>query len=341
MTDAKNRRIILVSRPHGEPAPENFKLAEAPIPAIGPGQVLLKTKLLSLDPYMRGRISDAKSYAPPFAIGEPLGGQTVSEVIASNNPEFAVGDVALAFGGWQDYSVSSGGDLQKLDPGAAPVSTALGVLGMPGMTAYTGLKNIGLPKPGETLAVAAAAGPVGSAVGQIAKIRGCRVVGIAGGRKKTSYLIDELGFDASIDHRSPNMKEELKAACPNGIDIYFETVGGAVWDAVLPLLNNFARVPVCGLVAHYNATALPEGPDRTATLMRTILTKRLRVQGFIVYDFAEQMRDFLREVGSWVREGKLKYKEDIVEGLENAPQAFIGLLRGANFGKLLIKISDY
>ena len=341
MTDAKNRRIILVSRPHGEPKPENFKLAEAPIPAIGPGQILLKTKLLSLDPYMRGRISDAKSYAPPFAIGEPLGGQTVSEVIASNNPEFAVGDVALAFGGWQDYSVSSGGDLQKLDPGAAPLSTALGVLGMPGMTAYTGLKNIGLPKPGETLAVAAAAGPVGSAVGQIAKIRGCRVVGIAGGRKKTSYLIDELGFDASIDHRSPNMREELKAACPNGIDIYFETVGGAVWDAVLPLLNNFARVPVCGLVANYNATALPEGPDGTATLMRTILTKRLRVQGFIVYDFAEQMRDFLREVGSWVREGKLKYKEDIVEGLENAPQAFIGLLRGANFGKLLIKVSDY
>ncbi|MGB9163887.1 MAG: NADP-dependent oxidoreductase, partial [Rhodomicrobium sp.] len=297
MTDAKNRQIVLVSRPHGEPAPENFKLAEAPIPAIGPGQILLKTKLLSLDPYMRGRISDAKSYAPPFAIGEPLGGQTVSEVIASNNPEFAVGDVALAFGGWQDYSVSSGGDLQKLDPRAAPVSTALGVLGMPGMTAYTGLKNIGLPKPGETLAVAAAAGPVGSAVGQIAKIRGCRVVGIAGGREKSSYLIDELGFDASIDHRSPNMKEELKAACPNGIDIYFENVGGAVWDAVLPLLNNFARVPVCGLVANYNATALPEGPDRTATLMRTILTKRLRVQGFIVYDFAEQMGDFLREVG--------------------------------------------
>ena len=341
MTDAKNRQIILVSRPYGEPAPENFKLAEAPIPAIGPGQVLLKTKLLSLDPYMRGRMNDAKSYAPPFAIGEPLGGQTVSEVIASNNPEFAVGDVALAFGGWQDYSVSSGGDLQKLDPSAAPVSTALGVLGMPGMTAYTGLRNIGLPRPGETLAVAAAAGPVGSAVGQIAKIRGCRVVGIAGGREKTAYLVDELGFDASIDHRSPNMKEELKAACPNGIDIYFENVGGAVWDAVLPLLNNFARVPVCGLVANYNATALPEGPDRTAALMRTILTKRLLVQGFIVYDFAEQMHDFQREVGSWVRDGKLKYKEDIVEGLENALQAFIGLLRGANFGKLLVKVSDY
>ena len=340
MTDAKNRQIILVSRPYGEPAPENFKLAEAPIPAIGPGQVLLKTKFLSLDPYMRGRMNDAKSYAPPFAIGEPLGGQTVSEVIASNNPEFAVGDMALAFGGWQDYSVSSGGDLQKLDPSAAPVSTALGVLGMPGMTAYTGLRNIGLPRPGETLAVAAAAGPVGSAVGQIAKIRGCRVVGIAGGREKTAYLVDELGFDAAIDHRSPNIKEELKAACPNGIDIYFENVGGAVWDAVLPLLNDFARVPVCGLVANYNATALPEGPDRTAALMRMILTKRLLVQGFIVYDFAEQMHDFQREVGSWVRDGKLKYKEDIVEGLENALQAFIGLLRGANFGKLLVKVSD-
>jgi NADPH-dependent curcumin reductase len=339
MTDAKNRQIILVSRPHGEPTPENFKLIEAPIPAIGPGQVLLKAKFLSLDPYMRGRMSDAKSYAPPFAIGEVLGGQTVSEVIASNDPEFAAGDIVLAFGGWQDYSVLNGGDLRKLDPTAAPVSTALGVLGMPGMTAYTGLKNIGLPKPGETLAVAAAAGPVGSAVGQIAKIKGCRVVGIAGGREKTAYLLDELGFDAAIDHRSPNMKEELEAACPNGIDIYFETVGGAVWDAVLPLLNDFARVPVCGLVANYNLTALPEGPDRTAGFMRMVLTKRLRIQGFIVYDFAEQMRDFQREVGSWVREGRLKYKEDIVEGLENAPQAFIGLLRGANFGKLLVKVS--
>ena len=340
MTEAKNRQIILVSRPHGEPKPENFKLAEAPIPAIGPGQVLLKTSFLSLDPYMRGRMSDAKSYVPPFAIGEPLGGQTVSKVVASNNPEFAAGDTVLAFGGWQEYRSQKAAICGNSTRRAAPVSTALGVLGMPGITAYTGLRNIGLPKAGETLAVAAAAGPVGSAVGQIAKIKGCRVVGIAGGREKSSYLIDELGFDAAIDHRSPNMKEELKAACPNGIDIYFENVGGAVWNAVLPLLNNFARVPVCGLVAHYNATALPEGPDRTAGLMRMILTRRLRVQGFIVYDFAEQTPDFLSEVGAWVREGKLKYKEDIVEGLENAPKAFIGLLRGANFGKLLVKVSD-
>ena len=340
MADSKNRQIILVSRPHGEPTLENFKLAEGAIPAIGTGQVLLKTKYLSLDPYMRGRMNEAKSYVPPFAIGEPLGGGTVSEVVASNNPGFAPGDIVLAFGGWQEYSVSSGGELHKLDPKAAPISTALGVLGMPGLTAYGGLLNIGLPKPGETLVVAAAAGPVGSAVGQIGKIKGCRVVGIAGGQKKVDYLKGELAFDAAIDHRSPRMKEELKAACPNGIDIYFENVGGAVWDAVFPLLNNFARVPVCGLVANYNATSLPEGPDRSPLLMAAILTKRLRVQGFIVYDFAHQTQDFLSEAPAWIAAGKLKYREDIAEGLENAPRAFIGLLKGANFGKLLVKVSD-
>lgn len=335
-----NRQIILVSRPHGEPVPENFELAEAPIPELHPRQLLLKTKYLSLDPYMRGRMSEAKSYVPPFALGEPLSGGTVSEVMASNNPKYAVGDIVLAFGGWQDYSVSDGSGLRKLDPEVAPITTALGVLGMPGLTAYTGLLNIGLPKPGETLAVAAAAGPVGSAVGQIAKIKGCRVVGIAGGKAKVDYLRDELGFDAAIDHRSPHLKEELKGACPDGIDIYFENVGGAVWDAVFPLLNNFARVPVCGLIAYYNATALPEGPDRAPGLMRAVLTKRLRVQGFIVYDFASQTQDFLRDAGGWVRDGMLKYREDIVEGLENAPQALIGLLRGANFGKLLVKVSE-
>ena len=211
---------------------------------------------------------------------------------------------------------------------------------MPGLTAYGGLLNIGLPKPGETLVVAAAAGPVGSAVGQIGKIKGCRVVGIAGGQKKVDYLKAELGFDAAVDHRSPRLKEELKAACPDGIDIYFENVGGAVWDAVFPLLNNFARVPVCGLVANYNATSLPEGPDRSPLLMAAILTKRLRVQGFIVYDFAHQTQDFLSEAPAWISEGKLKYREDVVEGLENAPQAFIGLLKGANFGKLLVKVFD-
>ena len=340
MAEGKNWQIVLASRPHGEPTLSNFKLAEAPIPAIGAQEVLLKTKYLSLDPYMRGRMSEAKSYVPPFAVGEPLGGGTVSEVVASNNPGFAVGDIVLAFGGWQEYSVSQGGGLRKLNPTAAPVSTALGVLGMPGLTAYTGLLNIGQPKAGETLAVAAAAGPVGSAVGQIAKIKGCRVVGIAGGRQKVDYLRNELGFHAALDHRSPHLKEELETACPNGIDIYFENVGGAVWDAVFPLLNNFARVPVCGLVAIYNATSLPEGPDRSASLMREVLSKRLRIQGFIVTDFFQQTEAFLRDVSGWIREGKLKYREDIVEGLENAPQAFIGLLKGANFGKLLVKCSN-
>ncbi len=242
-------------------------------------------------------------------------------------------------GGWQEYSISDGAGLHKLDPNAAPLSTAVGILGMPGLTAYTGLLNIGQPKEGETLVVAAAAGPVGATVGQIGKIKGCRVVGIAGGEKKTRYLVDELGFDAAVDHRSPNLQAELKAACPNGIDIYFENVGGAVWDAVLPLLNPFARIPVCGLIANYNLTSLPEGPDRTAVLMRNVLTKRLRIQGFIVSDFAKQTPEFQRDMSAWIREGKVKYKEDIVEGLENAPQAFIGLLRGANFGKLVIKVS--
>jgi NADPH-dependent curcumin reductase CurA len=335
----KNRQIVLVSRPQGEPVPANFALKEAPMPVPGPGQLLLRTKFLSLDPYMRGRMNDVKSYVPPFAIGEALGGGTVSEVVTSNNPDFAPGDTVLSFAGWQEYAVSDGKGLQKLDSQLAPVSTALGVLGMPGMTAYTGLLNIGEPKPGETVAVAAAAGPVGSAVGQIAKIKGCRAVGIAGGRDKTDYLVRELGFDAAVDHRSPTLKDDLRAACPNGIDVYFENVGGAVWDAVMPLLNNFARVPVCGLIANYNDTALPEGPDRMSLLMRVVLVKRLRIQGFIVSDYASQRNDFLRDVSGWIREGKLKYKEDIVEGLENAPQAFIGLLRGANFGKLLVKVS--
>jgi NADPH-dependent curcumin reductase CurA len=340
MTEGKNRQIVLVSRPHGEPAPENFKLTSAPIPAIGTRQLLLKTKYLSLDPYMRGRMSEALSYVPPFVIGEPLGGGTVSEVVASHHPKFVPGDVVLAYGGWQDYSVSDGSGLRKLDPKLAPVSTALGVLGMPGMTAYVGLSNIGQPKAGETFVVAAAAGPVGSAAGQIAKIKGCRVVGIAGSQQKIDHIRQELGFHAAIDHRSPRLKEELKAACPNGIDIYFENVGGAVWDAVFPLLNNFARIPVCGLVSGYNATSLPQGPDRSPALLRAVLVKRLRIQGFIVFDFAAQTADFLRDMSGWIRDGKLKYREDIVEGLENAPQAFIGLLKGANFGKLLVKVSE-
>jgi len=338
MPETMNRRIVLASRPVGDPRPLDFRLESAAIPEPRSGEVLLRTLWLSLDPYMRGRMSTAKSYAKPVEIGEVMVGGTVSEVVASQNPAFRVGDVVVGSAGWQDYAVSDGTGLRKLDPGAAPVSTALGVLGMPGMTAYTGLLTIGQPKPGETLVVAAATGPVGSAVGQIGKIKGCRVVGIAGGPDKCRYLLDELGFNAAIDHRLPDLAHRLEEACPNGIDVYFENVGGAVWEAVFPLLNPFARVPVCGLVSQYNATAAPEGPDRSAALMRAILTKRLTLRGFIVGDFAAQAADFARDVSAWVKDGRIKYREDVTEGLEHAPEAFMGMLKGRNFGKTLVKL---
>jgi NADPH-dependent curcumin reductase len=332
-----NRRIVLAARPEGEPKPSDFRLETQPVSAPGPGQLLLRTQWLSLDPYMRGRMSTAKSYARPVEIGDVMVGGTVSQVVDSNHSDFAPGDIVLSYAGWQDYALSDGRGLRKLDPGRAPVSTALGVLGMPGMTAYTGLLTIGQPKPGETLAVAAATGPVGSMVGQIAKLKGCRTVGIAGGPEKCRHLA-ELGFDAAIDHRSDSFASDLKAACPDGIDIYFENVGGAVWDAVFPLLNDFARLPVCGLVAQYNATSLPVGPDRTPALMRAILSKRLTLRGFIVSDFAAQAADFERDVSRWLAEGKIRYREDVVEGLENAPEALIGMLKGRNFGKLLVRV---
>jgi NADPH-dependent curcumin reductase len=333
-----NRRIVLASRPEGEPTPENFRLETVPVPTIGPGQVLLRTHWLSLDPYMRGRMSAAKSYAKPVEIGDVMEAGTVSEIVASENPGFSVGDIVLSHSGWQVYAISDGKGMRKLDSEAAPVTTALGILGMPGMTAYTGLLNIGQPKAGETLVVAAAAGPVGSLVGQIARLKGCRAVGIAGGPEKCSYVREDLGFDAVIDHRASDFAAQLEAACPQGVDIYFENVGGAVWDAVFPLLNDFARVPVCGLVSQYNATSLPQGPDRTPMLMRAILSKRLTLRGFIVRDFAAQSSDFARDVGAWLRAGQIRYKEDVTDGLERAPEAFIGMLKGRNFGKTLVRI---
>ena len=334
-----NRRILLASRPRGAPTPENFRIEDAPVPAPGEGELLLQTLYLSLDPYMRGRMDDGPSYAAPVEVGGVMEGGAVCKVLESRNPKFARGDIVLAYIGWQSFAISDGKGLRKLDPGLAPVSTALGVLGMPGFTAYAGLLTIGDPKPGETVVVAAAAGPVGATVGQIAKIKGARAVGIAGGADKCAYLRDELGLDAAIDHRAGDFPEQLKAACPRGIDVYFENVGGAVWTAVQPLLNNFARVPLCGLVANYNATALPPGPDRSVRLMRDILVKRLTVRGFIVSDFAEQMPAFQRDVPGWMAEGRIKYREDMVEGLDQAPEAFIGLLEGRNFGKLLVKVS--
>lgn len=340
MSATKNRRIVLASRPVGEPKPDNFRLIEGDILPPGAGEILLKTLWLSLDPYMRGRMSAAKSYTDPLEIGQVMSGGAVSKVIATNNKAFAIGDIVVGYTGWQDYARSDGSGLRKIDPTLAPISTALGILGMPGMTAYTGLLNIGRPKPGETLVVAAASGAVGAVVGQIAKLKGCRVVGIAGGPDKARYLTEELGFDAGLDHRAADFPEQLRAAVPDGIDIYFENVGGHVWDAVFPLLNRFARVPVCGLIAHYNDVAPPQGIDRTPGLMRSVLSNRLTIQGFIVLDFESQTDDFLRDVGGWLRAGKLKYREDIVDGLDKAPEALIGLLKGRNFGKLLVKVAD-
>jgi NADPH-dependent curcumin reductase len=334
MAGKVNRQVLLKSRPEGAPGLDHFQLTEGPIPAPGEGEVLVRTLYLSLDPYMRGRMSAAKSYAKPAAVGQPMVGGTVGEIVTSRNPKYAVGDVVLGYGGWQDYALSSGAGLRKLDPAAAPISTALGVLGMPGMTAYVGLLEIGQPKPGETVVVAAASGAVGSVVGQIAKIKGCRAVGIAGGAEKCRFVTGELGFDACVDHRAPDFAKQLDAACPNGIDVYFENVGGAVQQTVWPLLNDFARVPVCGLIAQYNATTPMPGPD-----MFSVLRKRLLLRGFIVWDFAAKQGDFLRDVGEWVRTGRLKYREDIVEGLEQAPAAFLGLLQGKNFGKMLVKVA--
>jgi NADPH-dependent curcumin reductase CurA len=339
MTDRQNRRILLASRPEGEPKPENFRLDTAPVPQPGEGEVLIRTKWLSLDPYMRGRMSAAKSYAKPVDVGAVMEGGTVGEIVASRNNGFREGDIVLSHSGWQDYAISNGQGLRRLDPNTAPIQTALGVLGMPGMTAYTGLLNIGKPKEGETVVVAAATGPVGSAVGQIAKMKGARAVGIAGGPEKCRLLIEEFGFDAAIDHRGPDMPEQLAKACPTGIDVYFENVGGKVWDAVFPLLNDFARVPVCGIVSHYNDTELPPGPDRTPQLMGAVLRKRLTLRGFIVWDFASQAGDFAREMGSWLKDGRIRYREDVVDGLENAPEAFMGLLKGRNTGKLLVKVA--
>ncbi|HUZ73976.1 MAG TPA: NADP-dependent oxidoreductase [Stellaceae bacterium] len=339
MSTERHRRIVLAARPVGEPSESNFRLVEGDVPVPGPGEMLLRTIYLSLDPYMRGRMNEGRSYAKPVELNGVMEAGGVSAVVQSNLASFKPGDIVEGRTGWQSHAVSNGKGVRKIDPEAAPLSTALGVLGMPGMTAYTGLLTIGQPKPGETVAVAAASGAVGQVVGQIAKLKGCRVVGIAGGARKCAYIKDELGFDAAVDHRQPEFAAALGAACPAGIDVYFENVGGAVFAAVLPLLNDFARVPVCGLIAHYNATGAPEGPDRLPGMMRTVLSKRLALRGFIVSDFAAQHGDFLRDVGGWLKAGRIKYREDFVDGIENAPRAFLGLLRGENFGKLIVRVS--
>ena len=335
-----NRRIVLASRPVGAPTVGNFRLEQQEVPTPAAGELLLRTLSLSLDPYMRGRMSDAPSYAAPVAIGDVMVGGTVSRVEASQHPDFKPGDLVLGYAGWQDYALSDGTALTRLDPAMAQPSMALGVLGMPGFTAYMGLLDIGQPKAGDTVVVAAASGAVGSVVGQIAKIKGCRVVGIAGGAEKCNYVVEQLGFDACVDHRSAGFAQQVATACADGIDVYFENVGGAVFDAVLPLLNVGARVPLCGLIAHYNATALPEGPDRLPLLMRTLLTRRIKMQGFIIFDdYGHRYNEFASQMGAWLKAGRIKFREDVVDGLENAPQAFIGLLEGRNFGKLVVQVA--
>jgi NADPH-dependent curcumin reductase len=332
---AMNRQVRLKSRPTGEPLADNFELADAPVPEPKDGEVLRRTIYLSLDPYMRGRMSDAKSYATPVKIGDVMGAHTVSEVVESKNPAFTKGDFVTGYDGWQAFGVSSGKELRTLDPKAAPISTAISVLGMPGMTAFVGLMDIGQPKPGETVVVSAASGAVGSVVGQLAKVKGCRAVGIAGSADKCKYVVETLGFDACINYKTDELVPALKAACPNGVDVYFDNVGGEIFAAILRVLNDFARIPLCGLISEYNATANTPGPN-----LRPLLVHRALIKGFIVSDHNDRAPAFLQEVAPLVLSGRIKFREDIVEGLDRAPDAFIGLLKGKNFGKLMVRVSQ-
>ncbi len=335
-----NRRLVLSQRPSGMPDADTLRLEEVPVPQAGAGQMLLRTLYLSIDPYMRGRMNDAKSYAEPVKLGEVMTGQVVAEVVQSDLPGFAPGDKVLAGSGWQDFALSDGSDVINLGRAPENPSWALGILGMPGYTAHAGLLRIGEPKPGETVVVAAASGPVGATVGQIARLKGCRVVGIAGGPEKCAHVTDTLGFDACIDHRAEDFARQLAAACSDGIDIYFENVGGKVLYAVLPLLNPNARVPVCGVVSWYNLPGLPEGRDHGPMIMSTILKMKVRMQGFIIYDSfpASSYDDFVRDMTGWLAEGKIRYREQIVEGLEAAPEALIDVLEGRNFGKMVVRV---
>lgn len=334
-----NLQVLLKRRPVGEPTPEDFEIAERPVPLPGRGQVLVRNRFLSLDPYMRGRMSDAKSYAKPVELGAVMEGATVGEVVASDDPGFAPGDAVMGGQGWQRFCVMAPDKLRRVDPREVPLSANLGVLGMPGLTAWVGLEDIGRPQPGETVVISAASGAVGQVAGQIAKARGARVVGIAGGAAKCAFVKDELGFDACLDHRG-DLDAQLDAACPDGIDVYWENVGGHVQEAVFPRLRDFGRMVMCGMIAQYNvapgadAVGAPPGPN-----LGPVVRKRLHIQGFIVSDKGwQRYPQFRAEMLELMRDGKLRWREDVVAGLENAPEAFIGLLKGRNFGKLVIRI---
>lgn len=333
-TPATNRQIRLAAVPVGMPKESDFKIADAAIPELGDGDLLIKTLYWSVDPYMRGRITGVRSYADPVLVGEIIQGGVVGEVIDSKNPSFQPGDTVAGFWGWQEYTVSDGKGLQKLNPDLAPVSTALGVLGMPGATAYFGFLDICQPKPGETVVVSGAAGAVGSFVGQIARIKGCRVVGIAGADEKVAHLVKDLGFDAAFNYKTTSdYAAKLKELCPQGIDCYFDNVGGAITDAVFPLLNLYARVSICGQISQYNL----EKPEPGPRLLTYILVKQARVEGFIVTRFANRFPEAVAQMAQWIGEGKLQYREEMMEGFENIPKAFIAMLCGQNTGKMLVK----
>jgi NADPH-dependent curcumin reductase CurA len=342
------QRIVLAKRPEGHPKPEDFRLEDMPMPVPGAGEMLIRVIWLTLDPYMRGRMDDAKSYSAPVPVGGTMEGGTVAQVVSSDNPKFAPGDYILTHSGWCSHAVSDGKGVRKLDPNAAPLSTALGVLGMPGLTAYVGLNEHGQPKPGETLVVGAATGAVGSLVGQLAKIYGLRVVGVAGGPEKCAWAVEELGFDACIDHRAAadvrELRGQLAEVCPDGIDIYYENVGGMTLEAVIPLMNMFGRIPVCGMIAWYDLGGLgmgeTPGPNMLPRVWRTILVNRLSVRGFIVTDHADRFRDFIAQVPEYIADGRVKYRESVIDELENAPSAFMSLLKGGNFGKQLVKVGE-
>jgi NADPH-dependent curcumin reductase len=335
----QNRRIVLARRPDGPAAPEDFRLETMPAPEPGPGQLLLRTRWLSLDPYMRGRMSAGPSYAAPVEVGDVMVGGTVCEVLESRAEGFSSGDLVASYSGWQELSVAEAAQVTRLDPSMARPSYALGVLGMPGFTAYYGLLEIGQPRAGETVAVAAATGAVGSVVGQIARIKGCRVVGIAGGAEKCRHATGVLGFDACVDHRAADFPERLAAACPAGIDVYFENVGGKVLEAVLPLLRDNARIPLCGVISSYNVTGA-DGGLSGSQLLRALLIRRVKLQGFLIGDHFGQMDAFRLDMTAWLASGEVRYAEHVVHGLEAAPAAFLGMLKGENLGKTVVDLGQ-
>ena len=336
MTSDGNRQITLAQRPVGYPAESDFRLVESPVPHAGEGEVVVRVIWLSLDPYQRGRIRGGASYAAPVALGEVITGGVAGRVIESKTPVFQVGDIVEGPLGWQDYALSDGRNLRKVDTTMGPLSTALGVLGMPGMTAYFGLLDVGQPRPGDTVVISAASGAVGQVVGQIAKIMGCRAVGIAGSQEKIDYIVGELGFDAGINYKTENLNTALASACPLGVDVYFDNVGGVVTDAVLEHINTWARIVICGQISQYNLEEPEPGPRNLGLL----IIHQARMEGFLVFQFAHRYEEGRQRIAGWIKDGKMKYREDVVEGLENAPRAFMGLMQGQNFGKLIVKVSE-